>query len=125
MRVSYFAIGAVALLAVGCAQKPKTEPGFERIADEAMFQERIAGRTLSIEGDQVRIEGDGTWAGEWDGTVIFGTWYFTDDGYWCREGMRGDEPMALDCQVWTIKDDQVRVTRKRGNGRSFTYTVTQ
>ena len=85
----------------------------------------VTGRTLVHgPGQTIVISADGTVNGSWDGKPIVGT-YEMKDGFFCRtlsQAPRGPSPE--DCQLMILEGDTLRGTRDRGNGASFSYTVT-
>ena len=84
----------------------------------------IIGRTLDFgEGRSFVISADGTLAGDWGGTPLAGT-YEMRDGFFCRTltaGPGGASPE--DCQLLILNGDMLDVTRDRGTGASFSYTI--
>lgn len=84
----------------------------------------ITGKTLTFAMDQsFVISDDGTLKGSWNGEPLIGT-YEMKDGFFCRTlsaGPRGPSPE--DCQLFKLNGTSVSATRDRGNGGSFTYTV--
>jgi hypothetical protein len=84
----------------------------------------ITGRTLTFGPDQsFVISGNGTLNGSWDGAPLVGT-YEMRDGFFCRtlsQGPRGPSPE--DCQLFILDGNTINVTRERGTGVSFDYTV--
>ena len=84
----------------------------------------ITGKTLTLNpGQSFVISDDGTLAGTWDGGPLIGT-YEMKDGYFCRTLSAGPSgPSPEDCQLLVLDGDQLMGTRDRGNGVSFTYTV--
>ena len=84
----------------------------------------VVGRTITLNpGQSFVISADGTLNGTWDGQPLVGT-YEMRDGYFCRtlsQGPRG--PAPEDCQLFVLQGNQLMGTRDRGNGSSFTYTV--
>ncbi len=92
------------------------------VTTEAQFRETIVGRTLTFEGKSLVVNADGTISGPWDGQGITGTWNWSD-GAMCRDGRIGSRVLAPDCQVWELDGSSATVTRDRGNGASFVYTI--
>ena len=84
----------------------------------------VVGKTLTFrEGSSFVISADGTLSGFFDGTPLVGT-YEMRDGFFCRtlsEGPRGPSPE--DCQLLVLDGNVLQVTRDRGNGSSFSYTL--
>jgi len=84
----------------------------------------IVGRTITFApGQSFVISGNGTLNGSWDGAPLVGT-YEMRDGFFCRtlsQGPRGPSPE--DCQLFILDGNTISVTRDRGTGGSFDYTV--
>ena len=84
----------------------------------------LAGRTISLDqGQSFIISENGTLDGSWDGKPLVGT-YEMRDGFFCRtlsQGPRGPSPE--DCQLLVLDGNSLTGSRDRGNGDSFTYTV--
>lgn len=102
------------------ADKPTASAGL--ITSEAAFRSAIVGKTLTFEGSSFTANADGTISGPWNGEGISGTWAW-DDGAWCREATIGSRVLDPDCQTFELTDEGVLVTRDRGAGNSFTYTI--
>lgn len=84
----------------------------------------VVGKTLTLgPGQSFTIGADGSLMGTWDGNPLVGT-YVMRDGYFCRtlsQGPRGPSPE--DCQLLILNGSNLAVTRDRGAGSAFTYTV--
>jgi hypothetical protein len=84
----------------------------------------IVGKTITFNpGQSFKIASDGTLNGTWDGKPLVGT-YQMKDGFFCRTlsaGPRGPSPE--DCQLLLLNGNILDVTRDRGAGDAFTYTV--
>ena len=84
----------------------------------------VIGNTLTLgPGQSFVISDAGTMNGSWNGMPLIGT-YEMRDGYFCRTlsaGPRGPSPE--DCQLLVLDGTNLIGTRDRGNGASFTYTM--
>ena len=84
----------------------------------------VIGKTLTLNpGQSFVVSADGSMIGVWDGAPLVGT-YEMRDGYFCRvltEFVQG--PLPEDCQLWILDGDNLTGTRDRGEGASFTYTI--
>ena len=84
----------------------------------------VIGKTLTFNpGESFVIAANGTMKGNWGGAPLVGT-YEMRDGFFCRtlsQGPRGPSPE--DCQLLILNGSSLDVTRDRGNGGSFSYTV--
>ena len=92
------------------------------ITTEAAFRSTLVGKTIGFAGNTFVINADNTVSGPWDGTGITGTWSW-EDQYWCRDIAIGGTARNPDCQIWTVEGTSATVTRDRGNGSSFTYSI--
>jgi len=93
------------------------------LTTEQAFRGAVVGRTITFDGsNSFVINANGTVSGPWDGSGITGTWYW-DGQYWCREIAIGGTARPLDCQSWVVNGNRATVTRDRGAGSSFVYTV--
>ena len=109
---------------VACAGTTGTDSGSAAvpITTEAEFRSAIVGKTIGFNGNTLVINPDNTVSGPWDGQGITGTWYW-EDQFWCRDISIGGNDLGVDCQTWTFDGSTARVTRDRGNGNGFDYTV--
>ncbi|MEL6679642.1 MAG: hypothetical protein AAFQ51_13125 [Pseudomonadota bacterium] len=117
------ALTAAAATLAACTEPPVAEAvPLSRIETAAAFDEAIVGKRLSIGDDYVVISDDGTFAGNFGGNDIAGTWVWSDDGYWCRTITQGSQ-RPEDCQLIEATPDVMRGTRDRGEGSSFIYEI--
>lgn len=121
-KISTVAVLGVALAA--CQSAPDAgATGPQQLATQADLAP-IIGKTVTFQqGQSFRILGDGTIRGSWDGTPLAGT-YQMRDGFFCRtltSGPRG--PTGEDCQLFVLEGSTLNVTRDRGAGTSFKYTI--
>lgn len=94
------------------------------LSTAADFAPLFGKRLAFSDADFVTINANGTLSGEFGGEDTLGTWELRD-GYWCRvltAGPRGPQPE--DCQLFVQKGNVLSITRDRGNGNSFDYTIT-
>lgn len=100
-----------------------TQSGAKQLATQGDMN-AIIGRTLTLNpGQSFVISANGTLNGSWDGKPLVGA-YEMRDGFFCRtlsQGPRGPSPE--DCQLFVLEGNKLQGTRDRGNGGSFTYTV--
>ncbi|MEL6690191.1 MAG: dihydrodipicolinate reductase [Pseudomonadota bacterium] len=108
----------------GCMEPatPVSAPASAAITEEAAFRSAIVGKTLDFNGSTFTVNANGTISGPWDGSGISGTWTW-EDGAFCREGQVGARVLELDCQTWAVNGNVATVTRDRGAGQSFDYTI--
>ncbi|MBV2358315.1 hypothetical protein KUH32_00875 [Thalassococcus sp. CAU 1522] len=109
-------------LAAALLSAPVQAEPFTRIADEDAFRAQATDRQLWLGENHVTIHADGTMTGHVMGKQIVAQWTW-QDGYWCRQ-IDGDYNSG-DCQLWETDGTQFRVTRDRGEGRAFIYTLVQ
>ena len=120
-----FISGAFLALVAGCMDATEAEMSESAglaVTTEAQFRSDIVGRTLTFNGNSVTFNADGTLSGPWDGQGISGTWGW-DDGAVCREAAIGSRQLDPDCQTFVLDGDTTIVTRNRGEGASFTYSI--
>ncbi len=93
------------------------------LSSEADFATLFGKRLGFGEDDFLTINPNGTLSGEFGGVRTLGTWEVRD-GFWCREltaGPRGPSPE--DCQQFVRDGNTLNVTRDRGEGAPFVYTI--
>lgn len=117
-------ITSLGLALTACQSAPDSGPtGPKQLATQADLS-AIVGKTVSFQqGQSFRILANGTIQGSWDGTPVVGT-YVMRDGFFCRtltSGPRG--PTGEDCQLFVLDGNTLAVTRDRGTGASFNYTI--
>lgn len=96
------------------------ETGFTRITTAEQFDALVVGKRLSLSDNYFVAAADGTLSGNFGGEALLGTWQWSD-GYWCRT--LTSHSQNTDCQLWAVSGNQHEVTRDRGNGVRFVYTV--
>ena len=122
----YIALIAALGLAACTPETNPTDPApvasFRQLASVSDM-EAILGKTMRIDSNMVGISSDGTFAGNFGGAVLEGTWEM-QDGFWCRTLLDYSGPApTTDCQLFELKGRKLRGTRDRGNGSQFTYTI--
>ncbi|MBO9401040.1 MULTISPECIES: hypothetical protein [unclassified Shimia] len=107
-----------------CQDVPSSGKGKAKQLATQEDMSAVFGKTLTLNaGQSIVILEDGTLSGSWDGTPIVGT-YVMKDGFFCRTLSQGPSgPSAEDCQLFVLDGNQLMGTRNRGEGASFTYTV--
>ncbi|MES0884900.1 peptidoglycan-binding domain-containing protein [Roseibium sp. SCP14] len=91
-----------------------------RIDTKEKLLSEIAGRKLTLDGNWVVINADGTLEGVFGKKTVKGTWE-VKDGYWCRT--LTSPASNTDCQVYRLTPKGLVITRKKGKGKSVTYQV--
>ncbi len=117
-----FAIIAAIFLA-GCEAQPTDTMAEMRLSTADDFAPILGKKLMFGDADFVMINADGTLSGDFGGVDTRGTWALKD-GYFCRvltAGPRGASPE--DCQLVVRKGDVLSITRERGTGASFDYTI--
>lgn len=114
-----FILGIAALGLAACAQQP--EVPFERISTEEQYRAQFVGKKVFRGSEYALSRADGTLDGTFAGGFK-GTWTWVD-GFWCRSITSPPKIAGDDCQVIEIAGDQVRVTRKRGQGDTTLLTI--
>ncbi len=127
--VCMFGVAAGVSLLLGACQtttsqtQVQSEAPYTRIlADNISL---IMGKRLQLDGNYIALSEDGSFSGQWASEPIEGTWEMKDD-LWCRvltEFHQADRLNSEDCQLFEFNGTSVRVTRDKGNGQSFIYTV--
>ncbi|MEL7301588.1 MAG: hypothetical protein AAFM92_14500 [Pseudomonadota bacterium] len=123
LRPSLIAASLAAL--AGCMETGsagESAPAGVAITSEAEFRSAIVGRELGFNGNTFTVNADGTFSGPWDGNGISGTWSW-ENGAFCRTGRAGTRVLERDCQAWAVNGNTATVTRNRGAGTSFDYTI--
>ncbi len=117
LAIGLFALG-------GCAGTTAPDTSAEPVilTTEAAFRAAIVGKTMGFDGSTFTVNADNTVSGPWDGSGITGTWSW-EDPYWCRDIAIGGVDRGSDCQIWAVSGSSATVTRDRGNGSSFTYSL--
>jgi len=92
--------------------------GFTRISTEDDFRKHVVGKKLMLDDNYFTINKNGTLKGKFGGKSLKGNWAWRE-GYWCRT--LTTHTKNTDCQLWTVNENQHRVTRARGKGKGFTY----
>lgn len=122
----FIALAVCTASLAGCAETPQTAPEATTpqlaIQEEAEFRATIVGKTLTFQGNSLTVNADGTLSGPWDGSGIQGTWVW-DNGAMCREASIGTRELDPDCQTFVVNGSTVTVTRNRGAGQSFEYSI--
>ncbi len=117
-----FAIIAAIFLA-GCEAQPTDTMAEMRLSTADDFAPILDKRLMFGDTDYVVMSSDGTLTGDFGGVDTRGTWE-VKDGYFCRvltAGPRGASPE--DCQLVVRKGDVLSITRERGAGPTFDYTI--
>ena len=81
----------------------------------------IYGRDLVGEQGTIRINGNGTMDGIFNGQDFRGRWW-TEDGTFCREGSVGGTEFGPACQTIRMSGGQISFTTMDG-GRTTTYQI--
>lgn len=127
-KIITLATAAVATVTLaGCMETSSmatdaSAPTATTIQTEAEFRTAIVGKTLTFNGNSFSVNADGTLSGPWDGSGITGTWNW-DNGAMCREARIGTRQLDPDCQTFAVEGSTATVTRDRGAGQSFDYTI--
>lgn len=93
---------------------------FKWIQTEAEFRTLVVGKKLWFNTDNFTIKGNGALTGNFGGKRLQGAWAWRDQ-YWCRTLTTHSK--NTDCQKWETDGKTFRVTRGRGAGKSFVYTL--
>lgn len=91
---------------------------FKRIKTENQFKQLVVGKKLRFDKNYVTIKKNGHWSGKFWGEKLSGVWEWKN-GYWCRTIKKNSYP--ADCQTWSHRGKEFKLTREKGKGRSFIY----
>ena len=119
----------VTALLLGACQSTgiKSNPVYQPVATTDDFAELEGKKLLFTDGQYLVIESDGTIDGFFGGKRLEGTWEVTD-GYWCRTFTAGPDyamKNPVDCQQFEKAGNSLKMTRDKGRGKSFNYTISQ
>jgi hypothetical protein len=113
----FLAAVVIGLLAVAPAD------AWTRITTEDQFREAVIGRSITGHLYQVTAAADGSLTGVIEGLNLIGQWHWDDEGYYCTNALIAQHITGAYCSVVEIDGDQFRVTREKGNGAQFVYTL--
>ena len=119
MKILSIALTAMALMTFAPADVAAQG---KRITSEAEFNKAVVGKRLQFgkDGDWVRVQKNGKLRGSFGGNQTVGVWQWRDT-FWCRTLTKPRQ--NTDCQTWEAIDGGFKVSRERGKGRSFVYTL--
>lgn len=90
----------------------------KRISTEDDFRKLVVGKKIKCgDKDHYTIRRNGRLTGRFGGETLKGVWEWRD-GYFCRT-LTTVRP-GTDCQKFEVSAKELRGTRNRGKGRSFT-----
>lgn len=99
---------------------PVSAQGFTRIESESQFLELAVGKTLYLGDTTALALADGRLIVMFKGKEITGSWAWKD-GYFCR--VLQSYSTKEDCQLWEYDGEGFQVTRDKGAGKVFLYTL--
>lgn len=111
---------AVAAIALAGIWAPAAMADYTRIKTEADFRKLVVGKKLWLDKNNFVIRANGRLRGKFSGQTVKGLWEWRE-GYWCRT--LTEPRQNTDCQTWSVDGKSLRVTRQRGKGKSFVYTI--
>lgn len=119
MKFTHIALTTVVLTVSACATTPAENVAYERITTKEQYIELVAGRAAKSKGSDFSSTAlaDGTLTSTGGSKKLSGTWTW-EEGYFCREGTIGSEPLERDCQIIEIAGDSLKVNRNKGEGES-------
>lgn len=110
----FFMIAVVAgLLALHPA--PSLAAGLQQVTSEDEFAGLVSGRKLTALGVTLEVYPDGRITGRAFGRNVTGQWRW-QDGYFCRDLMYGEKPLAPNCQAVLSADNRIRFVSDQGTG---------
>jgi hypothetical protein len=117
LRGGFLAAVAIGILAAAPAD------AWTRITTEDQFREAVIGKSFTGHLYQVTAAADGSLTGVIEGLNLIGQWHWDDEGYYCTNARIAQHITGAYCSVVEIDGDQFRVTREKGNGAQFVYTL--
>lgn len=102
-----------------------TAEEFQPVTDREEFMALLGGRNLSnrLYGIKLAVGDDGTITGTGAGSDVSGAWQWAD-GYFCRELLWGDDPIAFNCQLVESRNgNEMRFSVDRGAGDSASFML--
>lgn len=99
---------------------PSFADSMKPITTEADFRAQVVGKKLMFGDDYVTARANGKVVGNFGGKALNGAWAWRDQ-FWCRT--LTTHAKNTDCQAWETDGKTYRVTRQRGQGKSFDYTL--
>ncbi len=108
------------LVVLTFATGPALAGGFTPIESETQFRDLALGKTLYLGDTTATVHDGGTMTVVFKGKEIAGTWEW-QDGYFCR--VLKSYSTKADCQLWEHDGTDFRITRDKGNGQGFVYTL--
>ena len=99
---------------------PSADAGeFRQIKTEAEFRKLVVGKKITLGDNHFTVRRNGSLKGNFGGNALKGAWQWRGE-YWCRT--LTTHTKNTDCQLWEVSGKQIRATRDKGKGKSFTYT---
>ncbi|MEO9460978.1 MAG: hypothetical protein ABJG56_18490 [Lentilitoribacter sp.] len=109
-------------LAMACLALPTSvfADDYKAIKSESQFKELVIGKKLWLKNNHFTAKANGKVVGNFNGNRMKGSWVWRD-GYWCRTLTTHSQ--NTDCQKWETNGSDFRVSREKGSGTSFIYTL--
>lgn len=117
MRGMFLAALAVGFMAAGPAA------AWTRITTEDQFRDVVIGKSFTGPLYRVTAEADGSLSGVVEGLNLVGQWHWDDEGYYCTSVRYAQHITGAYCSVVETNGSQFRLTRERGQGAQFVYTL--
>lgn len=116
----FLIVATAGLLAVHGA--PAVASGLKKITSEAEFEGLVTGRKLTTLGVTLEVFPDGRITGRAFGRDVSGQWRW-QDGYFCRDLMYGEKPLAPNCQAVLSADNRIRFVSDQGSGQAANLQI--
>jgi hypothetical protein len=117
MRGMFLAAMAAGFMAAGPAA------AWTRITTDDQFREVVIGKSFTGPLYRVTAGADGSLAGEIEGLNLVGQWHWDDEGYYCTRARIAEHITGAYCSLVEIDGNQFRLTREKGQGAQFVYTL--
>ena len=123
-KLSEGIMGGMLVVAALALAGPVSADAYRRVAERDAFLDLVEGRDLRLPlfGVTLKVQEDGTIAGEAMGWTITGTWTW-QDGYFCREMDWSGYAIAPNCQLVEVNGRSMRFTVDRGAGTSASFRL--
>lgn len=114
--------GLCAALCIALVGSPLRAEHFHPVTSRSDFLAIVQGAQLTALGVAFEVRPDGRLTGTAVSGRIRGTWTWTD-GFFCRSGQLGERQMTPDCTTVEVLSQTLRLTARKGEGKSRDYWI--